>query len=306
MSNQNLYTKGVLKTLFTAAAVSISCSLCAPAVQAQSKKISTISFEKDKYNRIFLPAKINRDSLSILFSTYSKTLRLTPYFAEARALYPSWDRLTVTDKNGARRNRMLFYLPEIQIGKLRFYNEETTVNPAFPDSIATGSTGTLLVNQYNWRIDNDRNMMSISKSPFTPEHPYTTISYKKDSLPVAKVQIDQLSADFILDLGSGAAFQISAATELGRQLIATHHLKPKTTITSTIHTRKMVDTIYEVVVPSLLFNGVEIRNPKVILSSASSRNIIGTGFLGNYNVILNNSKKKKIESSFILEKRLMN
>lgn len=305
MSNLNKLSNRTLKFLITAACIQLASGIYATATEAQAKKITTVSFQKDKFNRIFLPAKIDRDSLTILFSTYSKTLRLTPYFAETGSLYPSWDRLMLKDKKGRMRNRVIFYLPELKIGNTKFYNEETILNTAIPDSIATGSTGTMMVNQYNWKIDNDRNLMSISKAPFVAQQAYTTINYKKDSVPTANVTINGLQSDFILDLGSGAGFQINTATSLGRTLIAEYKLKPTTTVTSTIHGRKMVDTIYETVIPSLLFNGIELKKQKVTFSSASPRNTIGTGFLGNYNVILNNSKKKKIESSFILEKRLV-
>lgn len=306
MNTRNLLTKRALKFILTAACINLSGLIYSPAVHAQSSAVTKISFKKDKFNRIFIPAKVDRDSLSLLFGTYSKTLRLTPYFLESRELYPSWDRLTLTDKRGRQRNRMLFYLPTIQIGNLKFRNEETTINGAFPDSIATGSTGTLLVYQYNWKIDNDRNIISVSKTPFTAAQPYTTIRYNKDLSPTATVNIGDIKADFILDLGSGAGFQVNSGTDLGKEIIDQYHLKPVRTVTSNIHARKMVDTIYEAIIPSLLFNGIELKNQKITLSSASPNNIIGTGFLGNYNVILNNSKKRKIESSVILEKRLVN
>jgi hypothetical protein len=305
MNKLNILSKNTLRVLITAACMQIASGFFADVASAQSKKVTTVSFQKDKFNRIFLPAKIDRDSLDILFSTYSKTLRLTPYFAETGSLYPSGDRLTIKDKKGRMRNRVIFYLPELRIGNLKFYHEETILNLALPDSLATGSTGTLLVNQYNWKIDNDRNQMSISKSPFTAERVYTSINYKKDSVPSAKVSVKGLQSDFILDLGSGGGFQINTSTALGQALLADYKLKPTTTVTSNIHGRKMVDTIYTAVVPSLLFNGVELKNQEVTLSSALPRNTIGTGFLGNYNVILNNSKKKKIESALILEKRLV-
>jgi hypothetical protein len=305
MSKLHIRSHRTSKILITAICIQIACGIYANVADAQAKKITTVSFQKDKFNRIFLPAKIDRDSLDILFSTYSKTLRLTPYFAESGSLYPSGDRLTLKDKKGRMRNRVIFYLPELKIGNLRFYNEETILNLALPDSVATGSTGTLLINQYNWKIDNDRNQMSISKTPFTAERVYTAINYQKDSVPSAKVTVKGMQADFVLDLGSGAGFQISTLTPLGQALLAEYKLRPTTTVTSNIHGRKLVDTIYTTVVPSLQFNGIELKNQEVTLSSALPRNTIGTGFLGNYNVILNNSKKKKIESSFILEKRLV-
>lgn len=305
MNTLNLLTKRTLKFIFAASCIHLSCLIYSPAVHAQSSAVTKISFRKDKFNRIFIPAKVDKDSLSLLFGTYSKTLRLTPYFVESKELWPSWDRLTVTDKRGRQRNRMLFYLPKVEIGNIKFRNEETTINAAFPDSIATGSTGTLLVYQYNWKIDNDRSVISISKTPFTATHPYTTIKYKNDLSPTAAVTIGDIKADFILDLGSGAGFQINSGTDLGQQIIEEYHLKPVRTVTSNIHARKMVDTIYEAVIPSLTFNGMKLKNQKITLSSASPNNIIGTAFLGNYNVILNNSKKRKIESTVILEKRLV-
>lgn len=305
MSNLHRITKQTIRILITAACLQIASGIYANVSYAQSKKVTTVSFQKDKFNRIFLPAKINRDSLDLLFSTYSKTLRLTPYFAETGSLYPSGDRLTLKDKKGRMRNRVIFYLPELKIGNLKFYHEETILNLSLPDSAASGSTGTLLVNQYNWKIDNDRNQMSISKTPFTPERVYTSINYKKDSIPSAKVTVIGLQSDFILDLGSGGGFQINTSTALGQALLAEYKLKPTRTVTSNIHGRKIVDTIYTTVIPSVVFNGVKLKNQEVTLSSALPRNTIGTGFLGNYNVILNNSKKKKIESSLILEKRLV-
>lgn len=274
--------------------------------QKKSDKITKVTFTKDKFNRIFIPTKIDGDTIGILFGTYSKTLRLTPYFVETRELYPSWDRLTLTNKKGYKRSRMIFYLPKLEIGNIKFYNEETTVNTAFPDSIATGSTGTLMVYQYNWKVDNDRNEVSISKKTFNPEQAFITISYKNDSYPSVPVEIAGIKDNFALDFGSGTTFQINTATALAQQLITQYKLKPKTTLTSNIHARKMVDTLYKLVIPSLLLNGTQLKNQKFILSSASPNNIIGTGFLGNYNVILNNSKKRKVESTFILEKRLVN
>lgn len=276
------------------------------AAQKKAAQVTTVSFQKDKFNRIFIPTKIDGDTVEMLFGTYSKTLRLAPYFVEKRDLYPSWDRLTLINKKGYRRSRMLFYLPKMEIGNIKFYNEESIVNTAFADSIATGSTGTLLVNQYNWRLNNDRNKLSISKKPFAPEQAFITISYKKDLAPTVPVVIEGVTDQFALDFGSGTTFQITTTSALGQQLINQYHLSPKTTLTSNIHARKMVDTIYELIVPSLLLNGTELKNQKVILSSAAPANVIGTGFLGNYNVILNNSKKRKIESTFILEKRLVN
>jgi len=306
MNNLISTPKKALQLIFSAACVMGTLCLSADFAAAQSKNETKVTFQKDKFNRIFIPAKIDGDTISILFGTYSKTLRLTPYFLQTRELYPSWDRLTVTDKKGRRRSRMLFYLPKIEIGSIKFRNEETVVNNSFPDSVATGATGTLLVYQYNWRIDNDRNEIAISKNPFIPAQPFASISYKNDTFPTASVEIDGLKADFALDLGSGTTFQVNAGSELGQKLIDTYKLTPKTTLTSNIHARKMIDTLYEVVIPSLSLNGTVLKNQKVILSSAAPHNVIGTGFLGNYNVILNNSKKRKIESTFILEKRLVN
>lgn len=300
--------KRTLMFLFTSACISIAiCSIAETAIaQSKSDKITKVTFKKDKFNRIFLPAKIDGDTIGILFGTYSKPLRLTPYFAETWQLYPSWDRLILTDKNGRRRNRMLFYLPKLEIGNIKFYNEETVVNNSFPDSVATGSTGTLLVQQYNWRVDNDRNEVSLSKKPFIPSQPFITISYKKDTSPETPVEIAGITSDFALDFGSGSNFQVNSNTPMGQQLITTYKLKPKTTLVSNVHARKMVDTLYEVTIPTLLLNGTELKNQKITISSASPNNVIGTGLLGNYNVILNNSKKRKILSTMILEKRLVN
>lgn len=304
----NLISNQTTKLRLIFGTACIIATLCVPAkiAVAQSKNETSVTFQKDKFNRIFIPAKIDGDTVSILLGTYSKTLRLTPYFLQTRELFPSWDRLTITDKKGRRRSRMLFYLPKIEIGSIKFRNEETVVNNSFPDSVATGSTGTLMVYQYNWRIDNDRNLVYISKTPFTPTQPFASISYKNDAYPKASVEIEGTTADFALDLGSGTTFQVTSGSALGQQLIKTYKLTPKTTLTSNIHARKMIDTLYEVVIPSLVLNGTVLQNQKVILSSAAPHNVIGTGFLGNYNLILNNSKKRKIESTFILEKRLMN
>jgi hypothetical protein len=306
MSNLLFKPTKAVKLIFSTACIITTLLAPAETVTAQSKNETKISFQKDKFNRIFIPAKIDDDTVTILLGTYSKTLRVTPYFMRTRELYPSWNGLMMTDKNGKNRSRMLFYLPKIEIGTIKFRNEEAIVNFAFPDSVATGSTGTMMVYQYNWRIDNDRNEIAISKLPFTPAQPFASISYKNNSYPVAAVEIEGTTADFVLDLGSGTTFQVSSGSALGQQLINNYRLTPKTTLTSTIHGRKMVDTLYEVVIPTIALNGTVLKNQKVVLSSAAPHNVIGTGFLGNYNVILNNSKKRKIESTFILEKRLVN
>lgn len=305
MSNLNVLTIRNLKIIVAVGCINFAGLMTTSSLYAQKLAVTTVNFKKDKFNRIFLPAKVDKDSLSILFGTYSKTLRLTPYFFETMALYPSGGRLSTIDKKGKHHSKTLFYLPKIQIGNIKFRNEETTINQAFPDSIATGSTGTLLVYQYNWKIDNDKNVVSISKLPFTSSRAYTTINYKNNSYPTAVVHIGSNNSEFILDLGSGGGFVISTTTSLGRDLIENFRLRPSRIVTSNIHSNRLVDTIYEVVIPSLLFNGVKLNNQKVVISSATPHNTIGTGFLGNYNVILNNSKKRKIESSFILEKRLM-
>ena len=305
MSTRNSLLKKSLRFAFTAVFVNAVCSLYAPQVKAQSTAVTNVRFKKDKYNRIFIPVKIDRDSLSFLFGTYSKTLRVTPYFMETRSLYPSGEGLTQTDRSGRKQNRVVFYMPKIKLGDLKFRNEETIVNYAFPDSIATGSTGTLMVYQYNWKIDNDKNLVSISKTPFIPSKTYTTVRYKNDSFPAAPVDIDGFKSSFALDMGSGTNFQINANSDLGRHLIMKYDLQPVNTITTRIHSRRLVDTVYEVVVPSIRFNGMVLKNQKIIMSSASPQNVVGTGFLGKYNVILNNSKKKKIDNIFILEKRMM-
>jgi len=306
MTTLILFTKRTSKFIFAVACINLVCLISLTAVQAQSKKeVTKIAFKKDKFNRIFLPAKVDNDTIALLFATYSKTLRLTPYFYETRQLWPSWDRLMSTDKYGGPHSKTLFYLPKIEIGKLKFRNEETVINQAFPDSIATGSTGTLMVYQYNWMIDNDRNEMSVSKAPFSPTQPFTTVSYKNNTFPTAIVNISNVNSEFILDLGSGAGFLVSTTTAIGQAIIEDYHLSPSRTVTSNIHSHKLVDTIYEAVIPKMTFNGMTLKNQKVVLSSAAPHNVIGTGFLGNYNVILNNSKKRKIQSSFILEKRLV-
>lgn len=307
MNTLNFLPKRTLTFLIALSCIPLVCLVSAPAAQAQSKKeVTKIAFKKDKFNRIFLPAKVDKDTIALLFGTYSKTLRLTPYFYETRQLWPSFERLISTDKYGGPHSKSLFYLPKIEIGPLKFRNEETVINQAFPDSIATGSTGTLLVYQYNWKINNDRNEMLVSKTPFSPEQAYTTISYKNNTFPTAVVSISKVNSEFILDLGSGAGFLLSSTTAIGQAVIEDYHLRPARTVTSNIHSDRLVDTIYEAVIPSMTFNGVVLKNQKVVISSAAPHNIIGTGFLGNYNVILNNSKKRKIQSSMILEKRLVN
>jgi hypothetical protein len=304
MDTLNLLFKKPSKFIFTLACL-LTCT-GALQVKAQSKETTKINFQKDKYNRIFIPVKIDRDSLSLLFGTYSKTLRLTPYFMDTWSLYPTGQVLTMKDYNGKRKERLVFSIPKVEIGNFKFRNEETVVNYAFPDTVVTGSTGTLMVYQYNWKIDNDRNEISISKKPFEPVQPFSTINYKNDAAPTVNVEIDGIKDDFALDFGSGVNFQVNTGTALGKKIIADHNLEPVNTLTSNIHARKLVDTIYEVVIPSLLFNGQELKNQKVRLSSASPQNVIGTGLLGNYNVILNNSKKRKTGNVFILEKRLVN
>lgn len=286
----------------------IAAALCLSSQMANAQKnaITKVTFQKDKFNRIFIPVKIDKDTLPLLFGTYSRTLRLTPYFMRTRELYPGGGILTLTDRNGRQRERLVFYLPKLTLGGLKFRNEETIVNNAFPDTTATGATGTMMVYQYNWKIDNDRNEVSISKMPFAPEQAFTTIKYKNNSFPVTPVQIDGITEDFALDFGSGTNIQVNTASPLGQQLIEKYQLKPVNTVITNIHSPRMVDTIYEVTIPSLLLNGVELKNQKVTLSSASPQNTIGTKFLGNYNVILNNSRKRKIGNEFILEKRLVN
>ena len=303
MNNLNPLFKRTFRLMF---AITCMGTICMPQLaSAQKEAITKVTIQKDKYNRIFIPVKVNKDTVPLLFATYSKTLRLTPYFMRTRELYPSGQVLTLSDQRGRKRDRLVFYLPRLDIGDVKFRNEETIVNNAFPDTMATGSTGTLMVYQYNWKIDNDRNEVSLSKKPFTPEQAFTTIRYKNNTSPRTAVQIGELTADFILDFGSGSNIQVNTASDIGRALISKYKLKPVNTITSNIHSPKMVDTVYEVTVPSLLLNGVVVKNQKVMLSSASPQNTIGTGFLGNYNVILNNSKKRKVDSEFILEKRLV-
>ncbi|QNK63869.1 hypothetical protein H7F33_05075 [Pedobacter sp. PAMC26386] len=304
MSTIKLFSAKALRFIFTVGCITSVCCIFPQNSNAQSPVITKITFQKDKYNRIFIPVKIDKDSLSLLFGTYSKPLRLTPYFQITQALYPSWNILTQTAPNGKSHDRLLFYSPKITVGNLKFRSEEAIVNYAFPDSIITGSTGTEMVYRYNWKINNDKNEIFISKLPFTPTQAFTTISYKNDSYPKVRVEIAGIKTNFALDFGSGACFQINSRSDLGRQLIATYNLRPIKRIISDIHARKLADTIYEVKVPSLLFNGVELTQQKVQLSSAFPQNIVGTGFLGDYNVILNNSRKRKIGNTMILEKRL--
>ncbi|CAM3985211.1 hypothetical protein SAMN06265348_104415 [Pedobacter westerhofensis] len=307
MNTLNFSPKRTLTFLLALSCIPLVCLVSAAPAQAQSKKeVTRIAFKKDKFNRIFLPAKVDKDTIALLFATYSKTLRLTPYFYETRQLWPSFERLVSTDKYGGPHSKSLYYLPRIEIGPLKFRNEETVINQAFPDSIATGSTGTLMVYQYNWKINNDRNEMLVSKTPFSADQAYTTISYKNNTFPTAVVNISKVNSEFILDLGSGAGFLLSSSTAIGQAVIEDYHLRPARTVTSNIHSDKLVDTIYEAVIPSMTFNGITLKNQKIVISSAAPHNIIGTGFLGNYNVILNNSKKRKIQSSMILEKRLVN
>jgi len=296
--------KGTLKFILTAGCIISAGSFYASDLKAQSTAVTRITFQKDKYNRIFIPVKIDRDSMSLLFGTYSKPLRLTPYFQSTRALSPSYNLLTLTGPNGKQHDRLLFYSPKITIGNIKFRSEEAIVNYAFPDSIITGSTGTSMVYRYNWKINNDKNEISISKTPFQPTETITTINYKNDSYPKVVVEIDGIKTNFAIDFGSGVDFQVNTKSVLGKRLITAYHLKPVRTIISDIHARKLIDTIYEVKVPALTLNGVEFQEQKVQLSSAFPQNTIGTGFLGKYNVILNNSRKRKIGNTVILEKRL--
>jgi hypothetical protein len=300
---KSLY-KRTLRFIFTISGITAVCCISSQNSNAQSPVITKITFQKDKYNRIFIPVKIDKDSMSLLFGTYAKPLRLTPYFQSTRALSLSGDILTLTAPNGRSHHRLLFYSPKITVGNLKFRSEEAIVNYAFPDSIITGSTGTEMVYRYNWKINNDNNEISISKSQFTPSQAFTTINYKNDSYPKVAVEIAGIKTNFALDFGSGAGFQINSRSDLGRQLIATYNLKPIKRIISDIHARKLADTIYEVKVPAILFNGIELPQQKIQLSSAFPQNIVGTGFLGDYNIILNNSRKRKIGNTVILEKRL--
>lgn len=278
---------------------------CFENLQAQSAPITKITFKKDRFNRIFVPVKVDRDSLSLLFSTYSRTLRLTPYFMESRKLYPGGGIMAIKNKTGKQSARIVFYLSNLHIGNLKFRNEETIVNYAFPDSVITGTTGTMLVYQYNWRIDNDRNEISISKMPFTPQQPFVSMKYNSDFSPQTPVQIGELTDNFVIDFGSGTNFQVTAHSALGKELISAYRLKPVVTLTSAIHSRKVIDTIYEVTVPSLSINDIDLKEQKITLSTAAPRNIIGTAFLGKYNVIMNNSRKRKITNEIVLEKRLV-
>ena len=300
---KSLY-KRTLRFIFTISSITAVFCITSLNSNAQLPAITKITFQKDKYNRIFIPVKINKDSMSLLFGTYAKPLRLAPYFQSIRSLYPSGDIMTLIAPNGRPYNRLLFYSPKITMGNLKFRNEEVIVNYAFPDSIITGSTGTEMVYRYNWKINNDRNEISISKFPFTPSQPFTTINYKNDSYPKVAIEIDGIKTNFALDFGSGAAFQINSRSDLGRQLIIAYKLKPVKRIISDIHARKLTDTIYEVKIPSILFNGIKLAQQKIQLSSAFPQNIVGTGFLGNYNVILNNSRKRKTGNAIILENRL--
>lgn len=305
MSTQNLLFKRTLKSVFTLVLLSLAGSMAVQNVQAQSTAVTKVPFKKDKFNRIFIPVKIGRDSLSLLLGTYSKTLRVTPYFMRTNALFPSGQGITLTDAEGQEQKRLIFYMPKIKIGNLKFRNEESIVNYSFPDSIATGSTGTMMLQAYNWKVDNDKDVVSISKTPFEPYKTFTTIRYKNDSYPKATVEMDGFKSVFALDLGSGSNFEINADSDLGRHLIMKYDLQPVNTVTSIIRGRKTVDVIYEVRIPVIHFNGIVLKNQKVILSSASPRNVVGTGLLGNYNVILNNSKKKNIDNILILERRTM-
>ena len=300
---KSLY-KRTLRFIFTISGITAVCCISSQNSNAQSTVITKITFQKDKYNRIFIPVKINKDSMSLLFGTYAKPLRLAPYFQSNSSLSPSGDILTLIAPNGRPHNRLLFYSPKITVGNLKFRSEQAIVNYAFPDSIIAGSTGTEMVYRYNWKINNDNNEISISKLPFTPSQAFTTINYKNDSYPKVAVEIAGIKTNFAMDFGSGTGFQINSRSDIGRKLIATYNLKPVKRFISDIHARKLADTIYEVKVPSILFNGVELAEQKIQLSSAFPQNIVGTGFLGDYNVILNNSRKRKIGNTVILEKRL--
>jgi len=293
-----------LRFVFTVSCLTFVCSILSQNSNAQSPVITKITFQKDKYNRIFIPVKIDRDSMSLLFGTYAKPLRLTPYFQSTRSLSPSGDMLTLVSPNGRPHDRLLFYSPKIMVGNLKFRSEQAIVNYAFPDTIIAGATGTEMVYRYNWKINNDQNQISISKQPFTPSAAFTTINYKNDSYPKVAVEIAGIKTNFALDFGSGAGFQLNSKSDIGRKLIADYNLKPVKRILSDIHAKKVTDTIYEVNVPGLLFNGIQLPQQKIQLSSAFPQNIVGTGFLGDYNVILNNSRKRKIGNTVILEKRL--
>lgn len=306
MSNINSLFKRTSRFIFSLLTCALLICLCTNTLQAQSTAITKIAFKKDRFNRIFIPVKIEKDSLTLLLSTYAKTLRLTPYFMETMALYPSWSLLALKDKTGRKAARMIFYLPKLDIGNLKFRNEETIVNYAFPDTIITGTTGTLLVYQYNWKIENDKNMISIAKTPFNPTNVFTTIKYSNDSYPQVPVQIGDIKDNFVIDFGSGTNFQVSGTTPLGKQIIASYDLRPVVTLTTNYQSRKVIDTIYEVTVPSLLFNGIELKDQKITLSTAAPHHVVGSAFLGKYNIIMNNSRKRKIANVLILENRTGN
>lgn len=80
--------KGALKFIFAASCIITASSFYPSDLKAQSTAVTKITFQKDKYNRIFIPVKIDRDSMSLLFGTYSKPLRLTPYFQSTRLFLP--------------------------------------------------------------------------------------------------------------------------------------------------------------------------------------------------------------------------
>lgn len=305
MNNSNTNQASRLKLLFLALGIGGLFAITPNIVLAQSKAkpVEVVGFQQDKFGRIYFPVKISTDTATLLFSTFGEPMRLSSYFQKTEELFPGAGYLMQTDRNGKSHRRLIFNLPKLELGKTKFRGLPVLVNYAFPDSLVTGSTGTEMLDNYNWSINNDAKQLSFSKSPFSVNQQVTAIPFAKNASPTVSVKVDGISTDFKLDLGSGASFQVNTESPLGQAILEKYRPKPSMTLSSAVHARKMVDTIYKVQIPEIAFNGMVLKNQEFSLSTAFPHQLVGAAFLSQYNIVINHSGKRKIGNTFILEKR---
>ncbi|WP_316742193.1 hypothetical protein [Pedobacter antarcticus] len=307
MNNSNIIQSRIRKFMLTVAGISglltFNPTTGSAQTTAKGRPVEQVSFQQDKFGRIFFPVKISRDTATLLFSTFGEPVRLSSYFQKTEELFPGWEYMMQTDRNGKSHRRLIFNLPKMEIGNTKVRSLPVLVNYAFPDSLVTGSTGTKMLSRYNWSIDNDNKKLAFSKGAFLPSNEFTAIPFAKNTAPQVSVAIDGIIEDFKLDLGSGASFQVNTESPLGQALLKKYQPRPSVTLTSTVHARKLVDTIYKIQVPELQFNGVTLKNQQITLSTAFPHHLVGAAFLNQYNIVINHSGKRKIGNSFILEER---
>lgn len=240
-------------------------------------------------HRIIIKCLVNGQEVLLLFDTGASNSFLLPEEVNHLQLKQiGYDIVTTSD--GSKFKSPIFLSTTFEIGDVKL-NDIKILSSDLPYNLkcigVKGFLGANVINKINWKINFDKQIIEISKSPFTTNESIS-IKYIKNN-PIMQLTIEDETFDFIIDFGYWGDLTMNA-TQLNNSKFSKHSSK-SSIVTQDVQNNKIIvlTKLNDYLLKKVLINDKLITDQVVISGWDFPVSFIGMSFLSRFNITINSS-----------------